>query len=49
MKNNSIIGSIGHDQKITAIKKFNHPKYGECLLSQGYQEESIKLWIINKN
>ena len=31
-----------------AIKKFNHPKYGMCLISQGLKENNIKLWINKK-
>ena len=50
MKNNLIINSIlGHDNKITTIKKFSHPKFRECILSQGLREENIKLWVINKS
>lgn len=50
MKNNLIINSIlGHDNKITTIKKISHPKFGKCLLSQGLREENIKLWVINKS
>ena len=46
MKNNLIINSIlAHDSQITTIKKICHPKYGECLLSQGLKEENIKLWF----
>ena len=35
----------GHYSGIFTIKKINHPKYGECLLSQGYENDQIKLWI----
>jgi hypothetical protein len=39
----------GHDNKVCSIKKVKHPKYGECLLSQGLEEESIILWAIDKS
>ena len=35
----------GHSDPVLTIKKINHPKYGQCLLSQGYNEDQIKLWI----
>ena len=38
----------GHNNSVLTIKKVNHPQYGECLLTQGYDDEPIKLWI-NKN
>jgi len=46
IKNNLILNSIsGHDNIITTVKKINHPKYGECLLSQDLKEGNIKLWV----
>ena len=47
LKSNKIIGNlIGYNNRVlTIIKSFIHPKYGECLISQGYQNEQIKLWI----
>ena len=38
----------GHNNPVLTIKKISHPQYGECLISQGYNEDPIKLWI-NKN
>ena len=38
----------GHKSGIFSIKKISHPKYGECLLSQGYEGDQIKLWINEK-
>ena len=38
----------GHNQTVLTIKKIKHSKYGECLISQGYMDDQIKLWI-NKN
>ena len=35
----------GHNSGIFTIKKIYHPKYGECLLSQGYENDQIKFWI----
>ena len=37
----------GHNKTVSTIKKINHPQYGDCLISQGYDNQ-IKLWI-NKN
>ena len=49
INNNLIIKNlISHDKEVCTIKKFNHPKYGMCLISQGLKENNIKLWI-NKN
>ena len=36
----------GHNNSVLTIKKLKHPKYGECLLSQGYNEDQIRLWIL---
>ena len=33
-----------HFNEVLTIKKFFHPKYGECLISQGNGKDSIKLW-----
>ena len=33
-----------HFHEVLTIKKFFHPKYGECLISQGNGSDSIKLW-----
>ena len=38
----------GHTNSVLTIKKIIHPQYGECLITQGYNEDPIKLWI-NKN
>ena len=37
-----------HYDMVCTIKKIIHPLYGECLISQGYRKDQIKLWI-NKN
>ena len=49
INNNLIIKNlISHDKEVFTIKKFNHPKYGMCLISQGLKENNIKLWINKK-
>ena len=47
-KNKIIKDLIKSDRDMLAIKKIYHYKYGECLLSQGWKDERIKLWIIKK-
>ena len=37
-----------HNNSVITIKKFIHPQYGECFLSQGYDNEGIQLWAIQK-
>ena len=39
---------IGHNSRIICIKKINHPNFGDCILSQGYKNGQIKLWIPKK-
>ena len=39
----------GHNKRIITIKKFKHHKYGECFLSQGYQDDYILMWINGNN
>jgi len=36
------------DNFIICVKKVKHPKYGECLVSQGLGKEQIKIWINNE-
>ena len=33
----------GHENWVLSIKKINHPYFGECLISQGYSTDQIKL------
>ena len=48
LKNGTIIKSLlGHKDIAFTIKKMIHPKYGECLVSQGQYNEDIKLWILS--
>lgn len=37
-----------HNDRVCSIKAINHPKYGECLLSQGRNKDGIVLWAIKK-
>ena len=47
LKTGKIIKDLfGHNNYVLDIKKINHPKYSECLISQGYQDDQIKLWVI---
>ena len=34
-----------HYKEILTIKKIVYPKFGECLISQGYDDDQIKQWI----
>ena len=45
LKNELIMKCLeGHNNDILTIKKIIHPKYGECLISQGLGNDQIKLW-----
>ena len=44
IKSGKIKDLIGHENYVLTIKKFIHPKYGECLISQGYSNDQIKLF-----
>ena len=45
-KKGKIIKSLnGHQDYVMSIKKINHPKYGICIISQGYPSGQIKLWV----
>ena len=47
-KNYALIKSLeGHNDEVCTIKKIIHPNFGECLLSQGFGNEQIKMWINN--
>ena len=48
--NNGLISKsfVAHSSKVITIKKFIHPKYGECLISQGFINDQIKIWINKK-
>ena len=34
----------GHINKVITLAKIIHPKYGECLISQAFKKDKIKLW-----
>ena len=34
----------GHNSGVFTIQKLEHPKFGKCLISQGYEDDQIKLW-----
>lgn len=34
-----------HEDKVCSIKKIFHPQYGECLVTQGYKKDQIRIWI----
>ena len=43
--NNEIIHTLyGHKQRVCCLKKIEHEKYGECLVSKGWGADFIKLW-----
>ena len=45
MENGKIIKSlIGHKKDVINLEKIFIPQYGNCLLSQGWTEEDIKIW-----
>jgi len=49
LKNGKIINELtGHSKDVITIKLINHPKYGKCLISQGLEEDQIKLWTNSK-
>ena len=47
LKSGNIVKELtGQNHYLMDIKKIVHPKYGECLISQGYHDDQIKLWVI---
>ena len=49
MNNGKIIRKlIGNKNEVINIEKIIHPKYGECLVSQGALNEQIKIWVDKK-
>ena len=48
IKDGTIIKKIeGHITYVLSLKKIFHHKFGKCLISQGSENETIKLWRIN--
>ena len=49
ISNGVIVKSLqGHKDQVLTIKKIEHAQYGECLITQGWVDDQIKLWV-NKN
>ena len=45
LKTKNIVKNLeGHKNIVLTIKKMNHPKFGECLISKGFKEDQIKIW-----
>ena len=45
LKKKKIIHSLnGHNNLVRTMKTINIPEYGECLISEGQDIETIKLW-----
>ena len=50
IKNGDVIKSLsGHTSEVVSIKKIYHPRYKNCLISQGAYDEQIKIWLNDKN
>ena len=48
LKNSIIIQNLNnHNKWVVSIKKINHPKLGDLIISQGYDNDHIKIWINN--
>ena len=46
LKNGIIIKSLtGLNNEVCTIKKIVHPTFGECILTQGWENDQIKLWV----
>ena len=46
IKNGEVLNNlIGDNNIVLNIKKINHPKFGDCLISQGFKDNQIKLWV----
>ena len=48
LNEDKIIKDIVIDDILICIKKINHPKFGECLLTQEEVDGKIKLWVIKE-
>ena len=47
LQNNKVIkGLIGHNNSVITINKINLIKFGECLISHGFENDQIKLWTL---
>ena len=46
IKNGIIIKSLtGYNNEVCTIKKIVHPNFGECIITQGWENDQIKLWV----
>ena len=46
LESGKIINSlIGHINNVCSFKIIFHPKYGKCIISQGHQNDQIRIWI----
>ena len=46
LENGKIVNSlIGHNNNVCSFKIIFHPKYGKCIISQGHENDQIKIWI----
>ena len=46
LENGKIVNSlIGHNNNVCSFKIIYHPKYGKCIISQGHENDQIKIWI----
>ena len=36
---------VGYNNEVCTINKIIHPTFGDCLLTQGWENEQIKLWV----
>ena len=49
MENGIVLKSLtGYNNEVCTIKKIKHPTFGECILTQGWENEQIRLWVNNK-
>lgn len=47
LRNELVVKELyGHNREVLTITKINHPIYGECIISQGYERDQIKIWNI---
>ena len=46
IKNGIIVKSLtGYNNEVCTIKKIEHPTFGECIITQGWENDQIKLWV----
>ena len=49
LKNEIVLKDLtGHNHRVITIQTIFHPKYGDCIISQGWANEPIKIWINKK-